>query len=279
MSLPNDFQFSQSSLQDFETCPRRFELRCLQRLSWPGIKSEPIHEAERLAQLGADFHRLAQQQLVGLDEETLTASLASAEPELKSWWRNYLENRPPALAGAKTYPELSLSTPLRGYRLLARPDLLAVRPAGAFLTVAWKTTRQKPARDDLARRIQSRVYPYVLAAAGAAFNQGRPIDPATIKMIYWYPQIPDQPEQFDYNPHLFHRDEQLLSDLIERVKQAAQQDDFPLVENRKSCLYCLYRSYCDRGDKAGPFLALAEEPPESPDPLALDWDQIAEIHY
>ena len=57
MPLPPDFQFSQSSLQDFETCPRRFELRYLQRLSWPAIESEPIQVAERLAQLGADFHR------------------------------------------------------------------------------------------------------------------------------------------------------------------------------------------------------------------------------
>ena len=79
MSLPDDFQFSQSSLQDFETCARRFQLRYLRQLSWPAVESEPIQEAERLAQLGADFHRLVHQHLVGIDEETLTASILSAQ--------------------------------------------------------------------------------------------------------------------------------------------------------------------------------------------------------
>ena len=83
MSLPKNFQFSQSSLQDFETCPRRFQLRYLRQLSWPAIESEPIQEAERLAQLGTDFHRLVHQHLVGIDEETLETSLSSAQPELK----------------------------------------------------------------------------------------------------------------------------------------------------------------------------------------------------
>lgn len=279
MPLPAHFQFSQSSLEDFVTCPRRFKLRYLQRLSWPGIETEPIHEAERLAQLGADFHRLVQQHLVGLAEDTLTRSLAEAEAELKTWWRNYLDHGPVALDNAQTYPELALSAPLRGYRLLARFDLLAVQPDGIFLIIDWKTAQRKPARDSLARRIQTRVYPYVLAAAGAAFNGGQSVDPAAIKMLYWYPQAPDQPEMFDYSLKQFERDAQFLSDLVERVKSAAQQDDFPLVEDRKPCTYCVYRSYCDRGDKAGPLLALEQEPLEALDVSALDWDQIAEIQF
>jgi CRISPR/Cas system-associated exonuclease Cas4 (RecB family) len=279
MPLPSHFQFSQSSLQDFETCPRRFKLRYLQRLSWPGIETEPIHEAERLAQLGADFHRLVQQHLVGLDEEILSRSLAEAEAELKVWWRNYLDHRPLALAEAQTFPELTLSAPLRGYRLLARFDLLAVQPDGIFMVIDWKTARRKPARDSLARRIQTRAYPYVLTVAGAAYNGGQPIDPATIKMIYWYPQAPDQPEAFDYSAQQFERDEKFLSDLVERIKSAAQEDDFPLVEDRKPCTYCVYRSYCDRGDKAGPLISLEEEPQEVLDVSVLDWDQIAEIQF
>jgi CRISPR/Cas system-associated exonuclease Cas4 (RecB family) len=279
MPLPTDFQFSQSSLQDYSTCPRRFKLRYVQHLNWPGIESEPIQEAERLAKLGADFHRLVQQHLVGIDEATLTASLATVEAELQAWWRNYLAHRPAVLAGAATHPELTLSTPLRGYRLLARFDLLAVQPDGTFLIVDWKTAQRKPARDKLAQRIQTRVYPYVLAMAGAAFNHGHPIDPAAIQMMYWYPQAPDQPERFDYNAKLLQRDEQFLSDLIEQIKSAAQQDHFPLVEDRQPCQHCVYRSYCDRGEHAGPLITLEDEPQEILDVSALDWDQIAEIQF
>jgi hypothetical protein len=98
-------------------------------------------------------------------------------------------------------------------------------------------------------------------------------------MMYWYPQAPDEPEVFDYDPNLFQRDEQFLSDLIEQVKHAAQSGHFPLVEDKQPCHYCIYRSFCDRGDKAGPLLALEEEPQEVLDVLALDWDQIAEIEF
>lgn len=279
MSLSPDFQFSQASLQDYETCPRRFELRYIRQLSWPAVESEPIQEAERLAQLGVDFHRLVHQHLVGLDEATLTNSLPADQPELKTWWQNFLDHRPEILRGAETWPELTLSTPLRGYRLLARFDLLAASPDGALVIVDWKTARRKPARAALARRLQSRVYPYVLARAGAAYNHGQPIDPARIRLIYWYPAAPQEPEQFDYSPQLWQRDEQYLSELVEQIKSAAHQADFPLTAAVEPCRTCVYRSYCDRGDQAGPLLELAEEPSLTLDVTALDWDQIAEIQF
>jgi RecB family exonuclease len=280
MSLPNGFQFSQSSLQDFEVCPRRFKLRYLDRLRWPAIESEPIEEAERLSKLGQDFHRLVYQHLLGpLDADILTASLERAEADLRHWWQNYLQYRPTALKNARTYPELTLSTPLRGYRLIARFDVLAVQPDGTFLILDWKTTRRQPARADLERRIQTRVYPYVLAAAGTALNNGHPINPAAIQMIYWYPHFPDQPELFSYSPELFRRDEQGLSELIERIIHASQRNHFPLVEDSKPCAYCVYRSHCDRGIKAGPLVALPEETPIEIDLSSLAWDQIAEIQF
>ncbi len=277
-ALPAGFQFSQASLHDFETCCRRFELRYLRRLNWPGIESTPLEEAEHMAQLGTDFHRLVHQHLVGLEAEMLTATLV--EPELKEWWQNYLDYRPAMLEEAALYPELTLSTPLRGYRLVARFDLLAVQ-GSTFWLVDWKTTRHKPSRDSLARRMQSRVYPYVLAAAGAAYNRGQAIDPAAIKMMYWYPQEPQQPEVFVYSLALMQRDEQFLSRLIEQVKSAALAGDFPLVEGWRPCLYCRYRSFCDRGDKAGPVSAQQEqaEADLDLDVLALEWDQIAEIQF
>ena len=172
MLLPQSFQFSQSSLHDFETCPRRFKLRYLDRLRWPAVEAEPIAEAEKLARLGRDFHRLVQQHVIGLDVETLTSYLTSAEEELRIWWQSYLAHRPEALEAATLHPELTLSAPLRDYRLLARFDLLAVLPDGRFLIIDWKTSRQKPQREHLSRRVQTRVYPYVLAQAGAAGSPG-----------------------------------------------------------------------------------------------------------
>jgi hypothetical protein len=274
MSLPISIQFSQSSLQDFEACARRFKLRYLTGVRWPALAAEPVQEAEQLAQLGTNFHRLVQQHLVGMAETVLTNSLVEQETDLQSWWRNYLHHRPPVAAEARLYPEVILSTPLAGRRLLARFDLLAAQPDGTFLIIDWKTSLRKPSRDRLAQRLQTRIYPYVLATAGTAFNAGQAIDPATIQMIYWYPARPDQPESFAYNDQLRQRDEQFLSGLIERVKDAAQANHFPLAEDKRVCTYCVYRSYCDRGAKAGALAALAEEPAEVIDVSAFDWDQM-----
>ena len=279
MSLPHDFQFSQSSLQDFEVCPRRFELRYLWQLRWPAVEAEPIQEAERLRRLGIDFHRLIQQHLVGLDQAKLTETLRDENGVLKSWWHHYLAYRPPELAQALLYPELGLSIPLADYRLTARFDLLAIQPDGTFLIVDWKTTQREPSRDWLARRVQTRVYPYVLAAAGAAYNQGQPIAPEAIKMMYWYPEFPNQPEMFAYGATQFKQDEQTLSELIAQIKYQVTQRDFPLVEDRKPCKHCVYRSFCDRGIQAGPTLELEVEAEDDLDLAALAWDQIAEIQF
>ena len=46
-SLPEGFRFSQSSLQDYVDCRRRFQLRYLQNLAWPALQSEPALENER----------------------------------------------------------------------------------------------------------------------------------------------------------------------------------------------------------------------------------------
>lgn len=275
--IPDSFQFSQSSLEDFSTCPRRFRLKYLDRLRWPGVEAEPIREAERLARLGQDFHRLIQQHLVGLEAETLSAYLETAEPELQSWWQNYLQYRPDWFEMAQLYPELTLSTPLRGYRLLARFDLLAVRPDGSLVIIDWKTSQRKASGETLPRRLQTRVYCYVMCTAGQTFNGGQPIDPAQVRMVYWYARFPNEPEEFRYSPALFQADDHFLKGLIEQVVDS----DFPLVENPKPCPQCVYRSYCGREGRVGDLSErlLELEADESLDAVSLDWEQIAEIQF
>ena len=125
MQLPATFQFSQSNLNDYQTCPRRFELSHIRQLRWPAIEAEPVLEAERQAQLGLDFHRLVHQHCVGVDIDLLTASIDPAQIDLHTWWQQYLTHNP-VPENAQLFPEITLSVPLRNYRLMARFDLLAV---------------------------------------------------------------------------------------------------------------------------------------------------------
>ena len=93
--LPADFRFSQSSLQDYVDCPRRFELRYVQHLNWPAAESEPIREQEEHMAQGALFHRLVQQYFIGLPVDVLTRSIA--DERVAEWWGRFLTHAAPEL--------------------------------------------------------------------------------------------------------------------------------------------------------------------------------------
>src|SRR3972149_1817661 len=88
IEMPDLTTLSQSSLQDYHDCPRRFELRHLQRLSYPAIETEPALENEKHQQEGEYFHRLVQQHIIGIPAEQI-GKLANTD-NLQRWWENYI---------------------------------------------------------------------------------------------------------------------------------------------------------------------------------------------
>src|SRR5512139_3960828 len=93
---------SQSSLQDYIDCPRRFKLRYLEGLAYPAVESEPALENEKRLEEGEIFHRLVQQSLLGLGGAKVGRLARS--PNLARWWKNYLEHHPD-LSGYTIYRE------------------------------------------------------------------------------------------------------------------------------------------------------------------------------
>jgi len=247
-SLPSGFAFSQSSLQDYNDCPRRFQLRYIEQLQWPAVEAEPALENERRQQEGQLFHRIAQQHLIGLPTGKLTR-LANT-PNLSRWWENYLNAVD--IRGLKDlgslHTELTLATPVGTYRLLAKYDLIAVKPGKQAFIYDWKTTHKRPRDEWMAARMQTRVYRAMLVQAGAFLNDGNPIPPEQIEMIYWYADYPCEPARFPYNTTQYKRDWDALTGLINEI---GNHRHFPLTEDEKKCGYCPYRSYCNRGVAAG----------------------------
>lgn len=271
MDFPQLFTFSQSSLQDYADCARRFQLRYLERLAWPAIETEPTLENERRQQAGQFFHRMAQQAVVGIPLEKLDKLAHS--PELAKWWQNFSAAYPKISQAEKLYPEMTLSAVLGGHRLTAKFDLLAVTADKARL-YDWKTYHKRPRNDDLSSRWQTRVYRYLLAAAGQHLNHGQAFAPENIEMIYWFAEFPEQPARFPYNARQFEHDRADLEKIIREIS-AAQQ--FPKVEEsktEKTCRFCAYRSYCARGISAGDWREAEMEAEIMPEIML---DQVAEI--
>jgi len=255
MSLPEPFQFTQSSLQDYLDCPRRFQLRYVLDQPWPAVASEPLLDFERLADLGRRFHQMAQRHTVGVPVEQITASAQDAE--LVKWWRNYLNVPPRDLPSAVRRAEVTLTTPLpvsgrgKGWgRLSAKYDLLALEPGRRAVIVDWKTERKRPTRAQLAARMQTRVYRYVLVEAGAALNGGQPIGPEQVSLVYWFAEFPADPEVLPYDSAQHADDATFLMGLADEIA-ARTEAEWPKTSEEMRCRYCTYRSLCNRGIAAG----------------------------
>jgi hypothetical protein len=130
----------------------------------------------------------------------------------------------------------------------------------------------------LASRLQTRLYPYILARAGAQLNDGRSFPPEQIEMIYWFAEHPGQPERFAYGPQAFQEDEAFLSDLIGTIGRLGA-GDFPLTSDLRRCAYCIYRSLCERGVRAGDLEEAEGEVDVEEFGLGVDFEQIGEIEF
>lgn len=246
MGLPDGFQFSQASLQDYVECRRRFQLRYLRHLTWPAVEAEPALEHERRLQQGEAFHRLVHQHLLGIPSKQLSSMTTDAD--LSHWWRNYLAGAPTNLPSLR-YPEVVLSAPINRHRLIAKYDLIAVEPGQRMVIVDWKTHRRRPSREWLTERLQTRVYPHLLVLAGSHLNGGRPVQPEQVEMIYWFAEFPQAPERFAYNSTQHRRDGDYLAKLVGEIAELAEHG-FTLTNDERQCRHCPYRSLCRRGVKA-----------------------------
>ena len=265
---------SQSSLQDYNDCPRRFELRYLQRLAYPAIETEPALENEKHQREGEYFHRMVQQYFIGIPENQLTKSANT--DNLDRWWGNFLNATDlrglKDLGGLRT--EVTLSAPLGSFRLIAKYDLIAT-DGKKFYIYDWKTYRKRPKSEFLAIRLQTRVYRALLVQAGAFLNGGKPIAPEQIEMIYWFSDFPNDPAQFPYQADQFKRDWDALTSFAEEINSASS---YPKTEDSNRCLYCPYRSYCNRGVRAGDALD-AELETEAEELFDINFEQIGEIEF
>ena len=293
--LPATFAFSQSSLQAYADCPRRFWLAFVEQLPWPAVEASPVQEYEAWLRLGSTFHLLVRAE-VGIDPELLAAGLADP---LAGWFANYLRHRPadlptqhveiehilsiPIELGMRN-PEFGIqdnlpaSIPLRThFRLAAKYDLIAAEAGGRVVIVDWKTARKRTDATTLRQRWQSVVYPYVLVEASASLPWG-PVQPEQVEMRYWFTAAPTQPVIFRYDSKQHAANRQRLHDLLGEILAGQREADFPKVidseiNRRRFCNFCIYRSRCNRGITPGDFTTVDD----AEDFFAVDVDKALEF--
>ena len=264
--LPETFAFSQSSLQSYVNCPRRFWLAYVQQLPWPAIEAAPVQDHEHLMRLGATFHRLVERAEIGMDPAVLASGL---DYPLDQWFDAYQHQRPMDLPSQFLEVEYILSIPFglnsteaetgateeEHYRLAAKYDLVAAEEGGRVVIMDWKTNRRRSDPQSLKQRLQTVVYPYVMVEASEHLPWG-PVQPEQVEMRYWFVNEPGQPVIFRYDSRQHAANHARLQQLLAEILAGEKEADFPKVAdteiNRKRyCNYCAYRSKCNRGLMAG----------------------------
>lgn len=275
MRLPDDFTFSQNSLQDYVDCPRRFELRYIEGVRYPSLEAEPALKHEEHMRQGAQFHKMVQQHLVGVPADRIARSV-SDDDTLSTWWETF---RASGLKGVpeQRYAETTLETAIGNYRLIAKYDLLAIEPDGRAMIIDWKTSHKVTSKTWLAKRLQTIVYRYVLAQAGAHLYGDKLIPPENISMTYWFVGHDGKQVTFDYSAEQMQADE---ATLLQLINDTATANLFPLTEDTRHCTFCTYRSLCNRGETAGQWDDFeVDERVNEGDDFEIDFDQIAEIEF
>lgn len=278
MNVAGRLLLSQSSLQAYVDCPRRFELRHLLNLEWPALETEQALEFEASMRRGEEFHHLLHQHALGIPEQALAATID--DELIGQWWSRYLEWQAEYLPTARD-AELTLTTPLgrvpdgvEPFQLTAKFDLLTRLGDGTLLIVDWKTGRP-PRRMVLAARLQTIVYRYVLVRAGDWLNDGRPVEPEQIRMLYWFAGDGSTIE-FDYDRRQYERDE---ARLLALAGEMFDRTVYPLTADERNCRFCSYRSLCER-EVATPTLEEWEEWPDDPaGAVSLDLDDLEEVTF
>jgi CRISPR/Cas system-associated exonuclease Cas4 (RecB family) len=286
MTLIKDFIFNQSNLQDYVECQRRFQLRHIHHLAWPAVEAEPFLALERMMDQGSWFHQIVHQHLAGIPESQLEQTIGDDEV-METWWMNFIHSLRDGYLSrtfsndvdVKYFPEITLSTTLGGFRLIAKYDLVIYKSDGSIFIIDWKTSKTHPKRIWLSERIQTHVYPYVLIQASASITGNDLIDPNKVEMAYWFTNQPEQPEIFRYNNQVAESDRKLLVNLIASICQKSEPV-FPLTPDERHCLFCSYRSLCNRGIKPGDINDIEEWQGSSvPEDISLDFEQIVEIEF
>lgn len=256
IKLPPAFSYSQSSLQDFVDCPRRFQLRYMLEQDWPAPAAEPASDTEQYLEMGRRFHLLLQRHWLGLpiDRDGL-------DPLLKPWWDAFIANPPADLPGDKRRPEVSVSAVIEGQRMTATFDLLAYQPGGEVVIVDWKTSKRTPRRF-LDRRLQTIIYPLMLVECAPRLL-GFPVLPEAVRLVYWFAAEPEPGamEVFQYSAARREEDKRYLNALFTRLL-SMDVTDWPLTASDRFCKMCQYRSLCNRGAESG---ALPDEADTWPD--------------
>ncbi|MFN2189604.1 MAG: PD-(D/E)XK nuclease family protein [Candidatus Promineifilaceae bacterium] len=232
-----------AKIADYLICPRRFQLRYEERLSWPVFGQDPHVEESRV--LGQQYHHLLQRYFLGIepDEDTI------ANPNIRRWWRQFEQVRH-SIPEGKARTELTLRVPISSSTLVGRFDLLVDSGSGIHI-YDWKTYGRARSEKQLSEDLQSRIYLALAAESGAAL--GRSIRPDDISLTYWFFTDPPVDVILNYDERQHRENWSYLKSICQDIERRSESEEqWPLTADLKACARCAYQIPCGRVGAGSP---------------------------
>jgi CRISPR/Cas system-associated exonuclease Cas4 (RecB family) len=228
---------SRAGLTTFQICQRRFQLRYLDRLSWPAVPEDARMEKARIE--GERFHQFMHRHFLSLS----VSKEAESYPELARWWKIFLSEGP-QISDGQHLPELTLTVPMGRHLLSGRFDLLVLSREQVHL-FDWKTEARARAEGELVTVLQTRLY-LALAAEGAPALD-RKFGPEHILMTYWYVNEPAASVTIHYDQAKHVENWKYIGQIVDGInRRLAVEGKWPLTEDLSACEQCAFQVYCGR---------------------------------
>ena len=247
---------SQSAIDTYQRCPRRYYLRYVRGLDWPAPLTSSELDFEQAMRRGEHFHLLIQQQSLGMDVTPMVD--ASDDEILRNWWHSFLDHartHMPAVTRAQ-YTEVELAVTIEGVTVVAKFDNLAIEEDGGILIFDWKTGTPRTV-EHLARTWQSVVYQFIATERGGQLRQPATlpkVEARQVHLTYWHARDAQHPVRLPYDDQMHEEGRRRLTSVIAEMKgliECDQEAVFVHTPNEGECRHCPYRSYCERGREAG----------------------------
>jgi hypothetical protein len=242
-------RLTHTRLRTWWQCRRRFQLAFVIRQPWP-MPAPPPDVAQRLA-LGDQFHRWAEQYLLGLPES------GESDGALRDW-QDAFRQQVARLPQGQRFPELSLSVPIGRLVLFGRFDLLLVTPDAAWLW-DWKTEQHPRSPATLANDWQIRLYSALVVAGASAL--GHTFRPDQVHATWWFANDPRHPVTI---PHSVERHRETWATITATAEQIERHLEnphaiWPLTDDLSQCATCPWHTLCGRPGGAANEAAAQEE--------------------
>jgi CRISPR/Cas system-associated exonuclease Cas4 (RecB family) len=242
-----------AKIVDYLACPRRFQLRYLERLPWPAGRQDPKGERARI--LGQRFHTVLHRHFLDIPQ----GDEVHSEPELLRWWRLF-QTFEPQIPSGRLKPELSLTVPIGRLTLTGRFDLLIVISDGVCI-FDWKTNGRARSTEELRRDLQSKIYLALVTESGNVLE--RKVRPEEVTLTYWFATDPPVDVLITYGRREHTENWSYLRSIASEIEsRLASKESWPLTDELEECSRCAFQILCGRGP-GNPDLARWSVPEES----------------